>query len=342
MTMSHDERGEVLRALGAWHIEPITATRLNGGAVNEHWQVEATTGETTVLRRYRERHAPESADYEHRVLAFLAERDWPVAAPIPAGDGSTIVVTDAGRWSLFPYLPGEPPPRDDLKSLLRKGALLALLHADLQEWDDPGQRPTFSRVTDLDTYVRPDGFDSYDALIEWYEGVDAERAAALERARERNRERLDVLGYDELPDAVIYNECLGNNVLFEGDTVTGILDFDFVHRDARIADIGRSLAIDCGADEERVRYWLTGYTAHADPRLSAREAFLLPSMMIANEIWNAVVPLSIAARTGETWMIESARASIDERLPRLEAAQSDLRRLASAVAGHPQHGSVEP
>jgi Ser/Thr protein kinase RdoA (MazF antagonist) len=326
-------RSALAEALAGWGLEASSVERLAGGAVNEHWRVGLRGGGIRVLRRYHDRHAPEGTAYEHEVLAFLERRGWPVAAPI-AADGSTVVSTSAGRWALFPFLPGEPPP-DTLRSLQRKGALLALLHVDLEEWDSPGQRPAFSRVTDLDTCVRPEGWASFTELIEWFAGVDAGRAEALTGFRERNLHALAQLGYHDQLDVVIYNECLANNVLFEGETVTGILDFDLTHEDARVADIGRSLAVDCGTDGWRVHSWVAGYQAHAAPPLSLLEADLVPPVMVANEIWNAVVPLSIASRGGAEWMLASARRSIDERLPALEGAQTELRRVVRVAAGYP-------
>jgi Ser/Thr protein kinase RdoA (MazF antagonist) len=351
VVMQVHESVQVAEALAAWGITPSAVRPLPGGAVNEHWRVESADGQVYVLRRYHPRHAPEGTAYEHDVLAFLAGRNWPVAAPIPASDagipgtasdaampgraeGPTVVERAAGRWSLFPFLPGEPPP-DSLRSLQRKGALLALLHADLREWDSPGQRPAFSRVTDLDTYVRPDGFPSFEALTEWFEEVDPLRAQTLARIRSRNLIVLEEWGYGDQPDVVIYNECFADNVLFEGDWVTGILDFDLTHEDARVADIARSLTVDCGTDGWRVHSWVTGYAAHAEPRLSRSEADLLPPLMVANEVWNAALPLAIASRTESSWMIESARRSIDERLPQIEGQEQELRRVVRVAAGYP-------
>lgn len=326
-------------ALAAWSIVPEQIAPLAGGAVNEHWLV-STGARQFVLRRYNARHSAEATPFEHALLAYLEARDWPVAAPLDTTSGDTEAESGGRRWSLFPYLPGEPAEWDDTRSLLRKGAVLALLHTDLEAWDAPRQRPTFARVNDLDVYVRPDGYESYIEVLTWFEARDPERAATLERTRERNAFALEHLEYAALPDIPIYNECFANNVLFEADTVTGLLDFDFAHRDARVADIGRSLLVDCGTDEERVRQWITGYIAHADPPLSEDEANLVPDLIVANAIWNAVVPLSIASRSGDAWMVEAARDQIDE-LPRLEAAKRDLRRLIQAVAGRPEPGNVE-
>jgi len=56
--------------------------------------------------------------------------------------------------------------------------------------------------------------------------------------------------------------------------------------------------------------------------------------MIANEIWNTIVPLALAeGEDGDAVdaMRASALASIDERLPALEAAQPALRRAIWAA-----------
>jgi Ser/Thr protein kinase RdoA (MazF antagonist) len=323
---------EVDEALTAWGIQAVAVEPLRGGAVNEHWRIDTSLGGRWVLRRYAPRHVAASTQYEHDVLAFLALRDWPVAPPVSAEGIGTVVETEAGRWALFPFMPGAPAP-DDALFLQRKGALLALLHDDLDEWDAPGQRPGFGRVIELDIYLRPHGFDSFEALIERYRRGDPARADALEGYRRRNLQAVGVLGYDALPDVPVYNECFANNVLFEGDDVTAILDFDFVHLDARVADIGRSLVVDCGADPERVQRWMLGYAAHASPRVSTAEASILPAMMLANEIWNTALPLAISSYDSGEWLRDSVRVSIDRRLPSLEAAQRALRRAIRQVGG---------
>ena len=71
---------EADRALEAWGVEPVVVEPLRGGSVNEHWRVDTTLGGRWVLRRYNSRHLPASTPYEHGVLAFLAQRDWPVSA----------------------------------------------------------------------------------------------------------------------------------------------------------------------------------------------------------------------------------------------------------------------
>ena len=318
-------------ALAAWGIAGAPTERLTGGAANEHWRAETGDG-PRVLRRYHHRRATASLPYEHDLLRFLADRKWPVPAPIATSEGQTVVETDEGRWALFPFMRGAPPERSEL-FLQRTGSLLALLHTDLDEWQSPGQRPTFGRVTDLDAAVAPEGFRSFEDFLAWYADEDPERAAALAGTWQRNVADLEAHRYGEQPDRVIYYECFGANVLFVEDTVTGLLDFDMAHEDARVADIARSLVIDCGSDNQKVRSWLAGYAAHASPRLDADEVELIPPLMVATELWNTVAPLSMCARQPSESLLKSAQVSIDHRLPLFEAVQPHLARVALAAAG---------
>ncbi len=328
----HD-RGAIEEALRAFGIDEARVEPLSGGAANEHWRVEAPDLPPRVLRRYHPRQTADSVAYEHRLLQFLANRDWPVAPAIVAGGGSQLE-TDAGRWALFPFAPGDPP-KDTRRSLQRKGALLALLHADLRDYPETEQRPGFGRITDLDTPLRLDGFADFHALVAWDALRNPERAEAFEVLRERNLADARSRGYGDLPDDVVYFECLGNNILFEGDDVSAMLDFDLAHRDARVADVGRSLLYDGGFDGWRLHSFVAGYQAHGDPPLTRQEVDLLPTMMLAAEIWTTAIALAITDRHPTEWMEQSVHHALTVRLPKLEAAQDELREVLRGAAGYP-------
>lgn len=327
------DRSAIEEALLAWGIPDAEVEPLEGGAANEHWRVDAPGQPPLVLRRYHPRQITDSVAYEHRLLAFLAQRDWPVASPIVVSGGSQLETED-GRWALFPFIPGEPAANDQ-RTLQRKGSLLALLHADLQAWDEAEQRPGFGRVTDLDTPLRLDGFADFHALVAWDALRHPERAAAFEALRQRNLAEIERLGYHDLPDDVVYFECLGNNILFEGDNVSALLDFDLAHRDARVADIGRSLVTDGGLDGWRLHSFIAGYQAHGDPPLTRVEVDLLPAMMLAAEIWTTSIALAISDRHPALWLEASIAEAIEQRLPKLELAQDELREVLRGAAGYP-------
>ncbi len=332
MSLAPALRAEIVEALSRWELAG-EAERLGGGAANEHWRI-AVEGEERpwVLRRYHPRHVATDIAYEHRVLAYLEARDWPVAPPLADARGRTLAETDAGLWALFRWRGGEPAPPESPLYLQRKGALLALLHSDLAEAPDFGQRPGFGRADDLDACVRADGHESVEALLDWYAGRDEARATSLADALTRNREALATGGFAELPDQLIYYECLGGNVRFREDTVTALFDFDLTHRDARVADIARSLAVDCGVSAKRAGAWLAGYANLAQPRLNEDEAALIAPLITAAELWNTVLPLSIGARWGNEAQIRAAETSIDRRLALSEEGERVLAAVAQQAA----------
>ena len=321
---------EALRAFGITEVarvEPLPITE-----ASEQWRVEVPGGAVRVLRRYHPRETQASVAYEHRLLQYLANRDWPVAPAIVASGGSQLE-TEAGRWALFPSRPGSPP-EDSRRSMQRKGAVLALLHNDLEEWDE-AQRPGFGRITDLDTPLRLDGFADFYALVAWYALTDPVRAARLEDMRELTVALLNRLGYGDLPDRVVYFDCRDENILFQDNDVTGLLGFEAAHRDARVTDLGRTLVADAWMDGWRVHSFVAGYQAHAAPQLSLQEATLLAPMMLAAEVWTTALRLATTDRHPNPALTEAIQASIDERLPKLEAAQVELATVIKAAAGYP-------
>ncbi|HXE72648.1 MAG TPA: phosphotransferase [Candidatus Nitrosotenuis sp.] len=323
---------EILEAASAWGLVPSAVQKLEGQGPDEHWRLQVDGREFRVLRRYHPRHNPRGTAFEHQVLDFLAGLGWPVAAALPSQGGTTVVQTPAGLWALFPFLPGSPAPPDTI-FLQRKGVVLAVLHRDLAGGEFPAQRPGFGRVTDLDLYLQPYGFQAFEDLAERLSAIDPGRAQALVRLRRRSLEECLRAGYEDLPVQVIHNQCLGGNVLFVDRDVTGLLDFGSTHCDARMADVGRSLDVDCGPDPALQARWLAGYAAFAEPPISPAEAGALPALVLASALWNTVMPLALAlSGWGESSLLDSALRSLDHDLPRREAALDEMRRVALAAA----------
>jgi Ser/Thr protein kinase RdoA (MazF antagonist) len=247
-----------------------------------------------------------------------------------------VVEVDGLRFALFPYLPGHPAPAGDLGVLRVQGMLLARLHRDLAAWPAPGQRPGFGRVSDLDRYVAPDRFASLDALLDHVAGVDPPLADVVRIERAANLSELERLGFDDLPDMPVHFEFYGANLHFEDGVLSAVLDWDFVHLDARLADIGRSLAIDCvaadgGIDPAALTAFLGGYVAESP--LTEAEVRLLVPVIRANLMWLVALPLSLwASGDPAAYLLPSARHTAMVRLPRLRAQQPEIEAAVRAAS----------
>jgi homoserine kinase type II len=85
----------------------------------------------------------------------------------------------------------------------------------------------------------------------------------------------------DLPSGVIHGDLFADNILFEGDEVTGIIDFYYAHDAAYASDIAVSLnaqAVLLGKDDrERMQAFLEGYESLRP--LSEAEQKALPVLL---------------------------------------------------------------
>ena len=120
-------------------VQPITFL---GGRHNRHWLVNRNT-EQLVLRRWAG--AWDSIVYEIRLIERIAELGWSVA-PVIAGPFEV----DDAFWSISPFIRGEPMPTDDIAHEQRvRGQLLAMLHVDIAQVRDIGQRKPWRRCEEI-------------------------------------------------------------------------------------------------------------------------------------------------------------------------------------------------
>ncbi len=225
---------EVLAHFSVRLISPL------GGRVNQHWLVEAQ-GEPLVLRRWGQSPLIHDASlnwaaisYEVRLLACLAELEWPVAPPVmgPLETGGHI-------WSVAPFLPGELPVIDNKihgghAEQRARGRLLAEFHAGLAEVPDLGQRPGWRRCGEI--LADP----LLDTILNTNEQQRPEEVRILRWHWERACERIAELQPENWPGSIIHGDFTPWNLRFTGGRLSGILDFELAHWDHRIGDFALS------------------------------------------------------------------------------------------------------
>lgn len=200
----------------------LRVDRYLGGRANQHWLV--TSGhQPLVLRRYQ----PDpigAIDYELRVLRRLADLGWPT--PVAVAD--PIDVT--GRtWCLFRWLPGVPPSSTDEHSQRDRGRLLARLHHDLGTLADLGQRPGARRAEDV--VADPE----LTSRLRAYERLFPDEARILRWHLDRAREIFTEIRTN-CPLMVVHGDFINQNLLYQDDVLTGVLDFESTHLNHRVSE----------------------------------------------------------------------------------------------------------
>lgn len=330
--------GAALRqALNAFGIEARSVTPLPASGIARHWLVETGEGRV-VLRRYRDERSVSAIDFEHRLLRLARERGWPVPEPLRLpGRPETIAEAAGARFSLFPFLAGEPVRTASLGQRRVAGRLLARLHRDLRDFDAPGQRDGFGRAWELDLPAQAAGHESFNALLDRFGSEYPELAAGLRREKYRNLRELARLGYGDFPIAPAHGSFSGANLLFDGPELSGVLDFDRCRLDTPVYDIAASLVAECtgppGPDAvgiEAARSFIEGYAEHRP--LAEEEARLVVPLLRAAILWFCLSQLLEWAQAGEQRPVTSIADSVRGRFPALQANAAALQQVALAAA----------
>ncbi|MBE0610288.1 MAG: phosphotransferase [Dehalococcoidia bacterium] len=258
----------VLGLHGLWPFEP--GEPVAGGTLNWNFSVH-TDGGRKFVRRYRHDIATDRIRGEHDLLFWLAERGVPVAVANETPGGATIVDVGSGRWAVFEWVEGEVPPRG---SLTRARALmLGRAHGRLQEllaghplssaavmstrWDKGESLALLERVRDS---AARDADRRVQAVI-------AKQVKALELL-----EVLPPEAFAALPAQLLHGDFHDQQVIWQGESIVAIVDWEMWKTDVRVWELVRSLAFSNLLDSPLMEEYLAGYREHI--RLSEEECRL--------------------------------------------------------------------
>ncbi len=325
-------------ALARFGVGPGDVRPIRSGRVNRHWRVVAGD-ESFVLRRYSTQRPPAAIAFEHDLLRHVASRGWPVAAPLPTVEGDAVADVGERRYALFPLLPGRPAPYNSARYRRLKGRLLARLHADMASWAAPGQREGFGRLWELDAYVAAQSASaSFNELLRAFALEHPEAARAIRGQKYACLRELARLGYGELPATPVHCDFHHDNLLFERGELTGLLDFDWAHLDARVADIAASITLDCIAppayneiDPDAVQALISGYVEFSP--LSDQELALIVPLARAHLLWGAAFRLAQWASGENKRAAASVDRSVRHRFPSFERRRPELEAAVLRAAG---------
>ena len=244
-------------------------------------------------RRRKEFSAPEVVAFDHGVMQHLAAAGLPVHPPDLTRDGHTAVWHDGWGFELFRFVDGLTPfDPESIDHLVDAGAVLGRVHDATREFTPPGCK-TWPREFHMGTNRR-----TLEAFLESAEGASASDAASALACRmlaeaQRVEAALPDDLYARLPAVIVHGDYTWANLGFRGPFVSGLFDFDWTCRQARLdevargvlfiafprlgplaADTIRGLVAPWRPDTGRARRFLHAYERHCP--LSDREWAVLP------------------------------------------------------------------
>jgi Ser/Thr protein kinase RdoA (MazF antagonist) len=259
-----------------WRAEPLTH-----GTNNLVQCVETPTG-SYVLRIYANTSDEERLDFERSVLTQISKAGLPFALPTPllTTDGASLLKLAAEQErrlaTLTPYIPGQPPDRDNLDQAIAAGGALGQLTLALATLDIPAEGISWRSSGDLARChpLVPDPPAAFADLP-----LSNEKRHRLITGYAWLVERIPDL-YATLPQQLAHEDFVPFNVLMEDARVTGVLDFEFCARDLRAMDLTVALTwwpvrrFGTGEEWPVIAAFTRGYARHLT--LTDREIEALP------------------------------------------------------------------
>lgn len=243
---------------------PLAFKGIAEGVENSNFLLETETGRY-ILTVYEKRVRREDLPFFLDLMMWLADHDYPSAAPIRDRKGEILQTVRGKPAALVAFLPGLSVRRPTASHCREAGEGLARLHLASTGFtgaraNDLGQTawaPMFSRLKDAAEGLKPGLAATIDA--------DLEMLAAKWPTG--------------LPAGVVHADYFPDNVFFQGDRFAGTIDFYFACTDALAYDLAIALNAWCFEPDgsfniTAARQMIAGYEAHRP--LSEAERAALP------------------------------------------------------------------
>lgn len=300
-----------------WDLPGRGSVRSTSQGLNNLTQIVETPAGNYILRAYDVDRPLEHIGYELTVLRELGQMGLPfrIPAPIPTATDELFAIFSGRMITLTPSLPGLPPQGDNLEQAQVAGQALAELVkalADLQIDTTFGVVP-FPPSGDFETWGKID-IGSVRSIIRGHTFTN-ERQSQILTLIERAQDVVPSL-YGNLPVQIIHRDYDQSNILMDGNSVTGVLDFEFCGPDLRILDLAYALSQwpsgwwNAGKEWNIINTFARGYLQNQ--RLTPEELEMLPLVFRLRTTTSLFYRFGRFARDLET--SESMRHHLQESL----------------------------
>ncbi len=201
---------------GLWPFGGWTSVSLVPGGKNEHFRVAAADGIHYLRRSYRSKPLDELVG-QLRLMRLLRDRGFPAPEVVPAWTGVDYVQLAGRLWIATRAVEGSAFDDGSAAHVRALGRTLARYHRVVAD------QPVVVADSAVLAELRSRGNE---------QGVDP----VLRTRTARVVEQLTVL-LPDLPRVVVHGGARRGSLVFAGDKVVGVLDFDSAHPDVRVLDL---------------------------------------------------------------------------------------------------------
>lgn len=230
--------GELGRVLGYYDVGELrTAHRVEHGFINDNWVVETTRWRYFLKRRHPNLRQPDRIRFQHDLMEWLWQVGFPTPAIVPTASGETFLVLDGEFYEIHEYIEGELYDHDRPAHLEEAAVTLGRYHTYVQ-----GFAPQALRNLGALYSPRILSITLTDLTKAWELDRDPDLAKI---ARQLEAHTLDLEArfarHGALPYLVIHGDYYPGNLLFDGDRIVGVVDYDKARWQPRVVELAEAL-----------------------------------------------------------------------------------------------------
>jgi Ser/Thr protein kinase RdoA (MazF antagonist) len=233
------DREVLSHVLGFYRLGSLQAARrLEQGFVDDNWIVETDRGRFFVKRRHpRRRQSDHLIRAQHELMQFLRRGGFPAPVIVPTAGGERFLLVDGEVYEIAECIEGAPYDPDRPQHLVAAGETLGQYHTLVKGLVLPvlrGRaelyRPANAR-TELERLREAWQIEHDPGLLEAAREIEAQIEALAARFAE----------HTVLPRWTIHGDYHGGNLLFQGDRIVGVVDYDKINWQPRITEVVEAL-----------------------------------------------------------------------------------------------------
>jgi Ser/Thr protein kinase RdoA (MazF antagonist) len=214
------------------------ARRIERGFVDDNWIVDTDLGRYFLKRRHpRRRQTSGLVRAQHELIAWLRQAGFPAPVVLPTATGETYLMLGGELYEVEAYIAGEPYDHDRPEHLAVAALTLGQYHALVE-----GFAPR--ALCERDALYGPASSRAALARLgeTWHLGDTPEFRGLVQRL-EACLEGLAArfAGHGELHRLVIHGDYYAGNLIFDGDRIVGVVDYDKANWQPRVAEVAEAL-----------------------------------------------------------------------------------------------------
>ncbi len=230
---------ELARVLSAYGLgAPVSIRRVESGHVDQNWIAETEQEGYFVKRRHPRRRQPDQIiQAQHDLISHLRRTGFPAPDLHRTSAGQGFLVMDGEVYEVAEAIEGGPYDHDRPEHLVAAARMLGRYHLAVEGFSSPAlaqQGALYSPRNARAALAR--------LLEAWQSPVDADLghlAQELGALAEGLTERFGAHG--ALPHLVIHGDYYAGNLIFRGDRIAGVVDYDKASWQPRVAELAEAL-----------------------------------------------------------------------------------------------------